>query len=168
MLRKVRALVIAAVTVALTAAASPAHGAPAACGLATAKKAVTATKLRMKLLGPGTVLVSPSSVDRVICHDFTRDGRADVAVTIASGGTAGDVGFAVFRSVPEGWQVALARDGYKIGLFRVGNDLVSSQPVYRKNDPNCCPTGGFDHQRFHWNGTRFVVARNWHTKAFHP
>jgi hypothetical protein len=168
MLRKVRALVIAAVTVALTAAASPAHGAPAACGPATAKKAVTATKLRMKLLGPGTVLVSPSSVDRVICHDFTRDGRADVAVTIASGGTAGDVGFAVFRSVPEGWQVALARDGYKIGLFRVGNDLVSSQPVYRKNDPNCCPTGGFDHQRFHWTGARFTVARNWHTKSFRP
>jgi hypothetical protein len=168
MLRKVRALVIVAVTAALTAAANPANGAPSACGLATAGKAITATKLRMKLIGPGTVRISPSSVDRVICHDFTRDGRIDVAVTIASGGTAGDVGFAVFRSVPGGWQVALARDGYKIGLFRLGGDLAGSQPVYRDNDPNCCPTGGFDHQRFHWNGARFVVVRTWHTKGFHP
>jgi len=70
--------------------------------------------------------------------------------------------------VPGGWQVALARNGYKVGLFRVGNDLASSQPVYKANDPNCCPSGGFDHQRFHWNGKRFVVARNWNTKTFHP
>ena len=64
-------------------------------------------------------------------------------MTIASGGTAGDVGFLVFRATPSGWQVALARDGYKVGLFRVGGDLVSSQPIYKANDPNCCPTGGF-------------------------
>jgi hypothetical protein len=168
MLRRVRALVIVAATAALAAVATPAHGSPTACGLAAAKKAVTATKLRMKLLGPDAVVISPSSVDGVICHDFTRDGRTDIAVTIASGGTAGDVGFAVFRSVADGWQVALARNGYKVGLFRIGNDLAGSLPVYKNNDPNCCPTGGFDHQRFHWNGKRFVVVRNWHTKAFHP
>ncbi len=89
-------------------------------------------------------------------------------VTIASGGTAGDIGFAVFRATPNGWRVVLARNGYKLGLFRMGGDLVSSQPVYRRNDPNCCPTGGFDHLRFHWNGVRFVVARSWHTKSFRP
>ena len=122
----------------------------------------------MTLLGTRAVRVSPSSADRVLCHDFTRDGRIDLAVTIASGGTAGDVGFAVFRATPGGWQVALARDGYKLGLFRAGGDLVSAQPVYRRNDPNCCPTGGFDHRRFHWNGKRFVVARSWHTRSYHP
>jgi hypothetical protein len=138
------------------------------CNLAAAKRAIAQTKLRMKLLGDSTVGVAPSSADQVLCHDFTRDGRTDIAVTIASGGTAGDIGFAVFRSTPAGWQVALARDGYKLGLFRVGRDLVSSQPIYEKNDPNCCPTGGFDHLRFHWNGKRFVVARSWHTRSFHP
>jgi hypothetical protein len=45
------------------------------------------------------------------------------------------------------WRVALARSGYKLGLFRLGGDLAGSQPIYRKNDPNCCPTGGFDHTR---------------------
>ena len=104
----------------------------------------------------------------MICFDFTRDGRRDVAVTIASGGTAGDIGLVVFRATSTGWRVALARDGYKLGLFRVGGDVVSSQPVYRKNDPICCPTAGFDHLRFHWNGVRFVIARSWHTKSFRP
>ena len=112
----------------------------------------------MALLDSST-RVDPNSADEVLCFDFTRDGRLDLAVTIASGGTAGDVGFAVFRATAGGWRVALARGGYKLGLFRVGGDLVSSQPVYRKNDPNCCPTGGFDHIRFHWNGVRFIVDR---------
>ena len=160
-------LLAAAALAALTVApANAAERAP--CNVATAKRAIAATKLRMKLLGDSTVRVAPWSADQVICHDFTRDGRTDIAVTIASGGTAGDVGFAVFRSTPDGWQVALARNGNKLGLFRAGGDLVSSQPIYRKDDPNCCPTGGFDHLRFHWNGKRFVVARSWHTRSFRP
>jgi hypothetical protein len=160
-------LLAAAALAALTVApANAAERTP--CNLAAAKRAIAATKLRMKLLGDSTVRIAPSSADQVICHDFTRDGRADLAVTIASGGTAGDVGFAVFRSTPNGWQVALTRNGYKLGLFRVGGDLVSSQPIYKQNDPNCCPTGGFDHLRFHWNGKRFVVARSWHTRSFRP
>ena len=158
-----RLLALAAVVFAVTTA--PAHAAKSRCSLATARSAIASTHLRMALLD-GPTRVDPNSADAVLCFDFTRDGRLDLAVTIASGGTAGDVGFVVFRATAGGWRVALARDGYKLGLFRVGGDVVSSQPVYRKKDPNCCPTGGFDHLRFHWNGVRFVVARNWHTKSF--
>jgi hypothetical protein len=147
---------------------APAHAARAKCGVATARAAIASTHLRMTLLGDSSTRVDPKSADEVLCFDFTRDGRLDLAVTIASGGTAGDIGFAVFRATATGWRVALARGGYKLGLFRVGGDVVSSQPVYGKNDPNCCPTGGFDHLRFHWNGVRFVVARSWHTKSFRP
>jgi hypothetical protein len=160
--------VLGVLVLALAAATAPAHAAQARCGLATARAAITSTHLRMKLLGDSTTRVDPKSADQVICFDFTRDGRLDVAVTIASGGTAGDIGFAVFRATAAGWRVALARDGYKLGLFRLRGDLVGSQPVYRKNDPNCCPTGGFDHVRYHWNGARFVVARSWHTRSFRP
>ena len=159
----------AALALALVAVpAAPADATNQPCNVAAARRAIAATHLKMKLLGDSTVRVAPSSADRVLCHDFTRDGRIDIAVTIASGGTAGDVGFAVFRAKPGGWAVALGRNGYKLGLFRVGGDLASSQPVYRKNDPNCCPTGGFDHLRFHWNGKRFVVARSRHTRSFRP
>jgi hypothetical protein len=122
----------------------------------------------MTSLGDSATRVDPKSADEVLCFDFRRDGRLDLAVTIASGGTAGGIGFAVFRATPSGWRAALARNGYKLGPFRVGGDLVSSQPVYRRNDPNCCPTGGFDHLRFRWNGVRFVVARSRHTKSFRP
>ena len=150
-----------AVALAAVACLAPSRAPGATCTVAGARQLVAS------LVGPGT-----RGADKVMCHDFTGDGRPDLAVTIASGGTAGDVGFAVFRSIAfkvgPGWQVALNRKGYKLGLFRVGDDLVSSQPIYRKNDPNCCPTGGFDHVRFHWNGRRFVVARSWHTRSFRP
>jgi hypothetical protein len=163
----VRLLGLAALLLAVSSVS--AHGAPrTACAQATARAAIGSTNLMMKLLGPDLVRVDPKSADQVICFDFTRDGRVDLAVSIASGGTAGDIGFVVLRRVPGGWRVALARDGYKVGLFRVGGDVVASQPVYRKNDPNCCPTGGFDHLRFHWNGRRFGVVRSWHTKSYRP
>jgi hypothetical protein len=160
-------LLLAAALAALAATAS-AQAAPAACGLGAAKAAIRSTNLKMNLLGGGATKVDPGSADKVICFDLTRDGKADMAVTIASGGTAGDVGFAVFRATPAGWVVALKSEGYKVGLWRVGGDLVSSQPIYKKNDPNCCPTGGFDHSRYHWNGRKFVIARNYHTSSYKP
>ena len=166
MLRIVRFLVFAVALAALT--VGPAHATRAACDHVAGRAAIAATHLRMTLLGDSPTRVDPNSADQVICYDFTRDGRLDLAVTIASGGTAGDIGFAVFRATAGGWRVALAQGGYKLGLYRAGGDLVSVQPIYRKNDPNCCPTGGFDHTRYHWNGTRFVVARAWHTKSFRP
>jgi hypothetical protein len=159
---------ILAAVLAAAAATTSAQAGNAACGPATARAAIKATHLRLKLLGDTAVPVSPSSADEVICFEFTRDGRLDLAVSIASGGTAGDVGFVVFRRTSAGWRVALSGAGYKLGLARIAGDLVETQPVYRKNDANCCPSGGFDHRRFHWNGSRFVVARLWHTKSFRP
>ena len=132
------------------------------CTIAAAKTVITRTHLKMQTIGDSATRVDPSSADELVCSGDT------MAVTIASGGTAGDIGFVLFRRTATGWRVALTRGGYKIGLFRAGADVVESQPVYRKNDPNCCPSGGFDHLRFHWNGTRFVAARSWHTKSFRP
>lgn len=150
---------------ALTASAS---AAPAACNAAAAKAAIRATHPKMDLLGGGLSAVDPASVDRVLCYDFTRDGRTDMAVTIASGGTAGDIGILVFRALPKGWAVALKHPGYKVGLFQVGGDVVTSQPIYKSNDANCCPTGGFAHDRYRWSGGRFVLLRSYHTKTYKP
>lgn len=155
---------LALLAVVAAAAAVPAHGSSQTCRVATARAAIASTRLRMTMLGPSAARVDPKSADRVICFDFTRDGRRDLAVTIASGGTAGDTGFVVFRATTAGWRVALAAGGYKLGIARSGHDLVVSQPVYRKADPNCCPTGGFDRKRYHWNGVRFVIARSWHVR----
>lgn len=161
---KLLAFVLAAA--ALT--AGPAHARRDACNRAAARAAITSTHLRMTLIGESPTRIDPSSADAVLCYDFTRDGRVDLAATIASGGTAGDIGYVVFRATASGWRVALARGGYKVGIARLGGDLVSTQPVYKLHDANCCPTGGFDHLRFHWTGTRFTVARSWHTKTPSP
>jgi hypothetical protein len=162
----VRLLVVALVLAA--AAVAPAQATHTACGAATARAAISATKVRVQTPGDSATRLDPKSVHQVICFDFTRDGRTDLAVSIASGGTAGDIGYVVFRGTPAGWRVALEGGGYKLALARAGSDLVETQPVYEKNDPNCCPTGGFDHQRFRWNGTKFALARAWHTKTFRP
>ena len=163
-------LVVFIALAATAVAASGAEAAPAAsCSRAAANAAIRQARPHITSLANTSMLVTPAMTDEVICFDFTRDGRTELAVTIASGGTAGDIGFAVLRATPTGgWRVGLARSGYKLGLFRLGDDVVSSQPIYRKNDPNCCPTGGFDHRRFHWNGARFVVAKRWHTTRYRP
>jgi hypothetical protein len=140
----------------------------ATCSHATARAAIRATKLRVPSLAGGSVVVTPTEVDGLICVDFTRDGRTDLAFTVASGGTAGDVAWVAFRRTQSGWRVAHSQGGFKLALDRVGLDLVDSQPVYEKKDPNCCPTGGSDHTRWHWNGTRLVVARSYHSNSSRP
>ena len=156
--------IVAAAVAAATASAAPA----ASCSRAAANTAIRQVKPHIAGLGDTPLLVTPANADELICFDFTRDRRTDLAVTVASGGTAGDIGWVVLRRTATGWRLALSRTGYKLGLFRLGSDLVSSQPVYARNDPNCCPTRGYDHERWHWNGSRFVKIRSWHTKSFRP
>ena len=146
------------------AAARPDASAP--CTRGAAKAAILASPA-LQPVWP--TLREGGGVDTLICHDLTRDGVADLAASVSSGGTAGDIAWVVFRKRAGRWTLALRQlQGYHFGLFRVGDDLVESTPVYRRSDPNCCPSGGFDHRRFHWNGARFVVAKRWHTTRFRP
>jgi hypothetical protein len=146
------------------AAARPGGSAP--CTRAAAKAAMLASP-PLRQVWP--TLRLGGGVGTLICHDLTRDGVPDLAATIFSGGTAGDIAWVVFRERAGRWTLAFRQlQGYHFGLFRAGGDLIESTPVYLKNDPNCCPRGGFDHRRFHWNGTRFVVAKRWHDTRFKP
>src|SRR4051812_47188094 len=104
-------------------------------------------------------------VDRVLCPDLDGDGVRDMAFSIASGGTAGDMWWVALRRVGGRWQVVKIGNGYKLGVAVHGGDVDVLQPVYRKNDPNCCPTGGVDHVRWRWNGVKLVVHRSWHTHS---
>jgi hypothetical protein len=157
---------LAAVLLAVPTTAARARS--ASCTRAVANRAIAQVKPRVAMLTTTPTLVTPSMADELICFDFTRDGRTDLAVTLASGGTAGDIGWLALVRTRIGWRLAHAQGGYKIGLFRVGGDIVDSQPIYDKKDPNCCPTGGFDHRRWHWNGLRFVEAPCLHTKSYRP
>ena len=162
-----RAALLVAVSLAALAAAgvAPGSGLATACSSASARAAIAASKPRLALTGPKQP-IAPSMADKVLCFDVTGDGHGDMAVTLFSGGTAGDVGWLLFAWNGTRWQLVATGSGYKLGLFRSGSKLLAVQPVYRTNDPNCCPTGGFDRTLYRWDGSRLVVARSWHTKTF--
>ena len=140
--------------------------APAAaltCSLAAAKAVVRSTHLTVpasQSISGGAYRISPGDLDGTICFPLPGDRRAMV-VTVGSGGTAGDIDWAVYVSDGNAWKLALVRGGYKLGLARKGADIVETDPIYKRNDPNCCPSGGFAHTRWHWDGRRFRVVRTW-------
>ena len=133
------------------------------CQPAVAKQQVLAQPALRPLVA--TVL-NGGGVDTLLCGDFTRDGRVDMAFTVFSGGTAGDTAWVVLQRTRSGWRVAF-KDlrTYKVRVQRTGTELVETTPVYGQDDPNCCPSGGFDHRRFRWNGRALAVVRSWHTKS---
>jgi hypothetical protein len=139
-----------------------------ACNTAAARAAVKSSRLTMpasQSISGEAYRISPNDVGGVICLPLPG-GRRAMVVTVASGGTAGDIAWAAYVAEPRGWRLSLVRGGYKLGLVRKGGDVVATDPVYKANDPNCCPSGGFVHQQWHWNGKRFVVVRTWHDSAY--
>lgn len=141
-----------------------------ACSKAAAKAAILASSLAQRWKDEARHKYGRhEGLAKVLCVDFSRDGRTDLAATFASGGTAGDIAWVAFRGAGTGWKLALARLQLDhLYLVRRRDDLIETQPVYRRTDANCCPTGGFDHVQWHWNGNRFVVARRWHTRRAAP
>jgi hypothetical protein len=139
-----------------------------ACNTAAARAVVRSSRLTVpasQSISGEAYRISPADVDGTICFRLPGGKRAMV-LTVASGGTAGDVDWAVYVSGPAGWALSLVRGGYKLGLGRKGADLVETDPVYKRNDANCCPSGGFVHTRWHWDGREFVVARTWHDAKY--
>lgn len=80
-------------------------------------------------------------VDDVVYGDFDGDGRDEAAVTLNSGGTAGNVGLLVYRQGGAGPELAAWRDGYKLWASAEGGQLLVREPIYAGWEPNCCPTG---------------------------
>ena len=142
----------------------------AACGIATARAAVKAVPLIVpasESISGESFRISPSDVDGVTCLRLPG-GVTAIVLTVASGGTAGDVNWAIYVKGKGPLRVGLVRGGYKLSLGRIGSDIVETDPVYKKNDPNCCPTGGFDHTQWRWTGTKWAVAKTWHNKTYNP
>ena len=100
----------------------------------------------------------------VICHDFTGDGRRDMAFAIASGGTGGAFKFAVYRRtrsrsrrLGRRFSKVIERGfGSKTQLRRRGRRLQVFNPIFRDGDPNCCPTGGAYVRSYRFTRTKAV------------
>jgi hypothetical protein len=131
------------------------------CSLAVARSAIRATRVRVPTLaGSGRDSLGradPALADRTACFGPV------LAVSIASGGTAGDTAWVAFVRTGSAWRVLAARSGYKLVIAARGRELEVVQPVYRRGDPNCCPTGGFDRVRYRYDGTKLAISRAWHT-----
>src|SRR2546422_190331 len=96
--------VLAATVAAGASTAAAGRGASAPCTRAAARTAILASPALRQVW---STLREGGGVDTLICHDFTRDGVADMAATVFSGGTAGDIAWMVFRKSAGRWVLAL-------------------------------------------------------------
>jgi hypothetical protein len=148
--------------------AVPAAAVSLTCSRATAKAVVKSSRLTIpasQSISGEAYRISPGDIGGTICIALPG-GKTAMVVTVASGGTAGDIDWAIYVGDGKGWKLSLVRGGYKLGLVRKGADIVETDPIYGKSDPNCCPSGGFAHTQWHWNGSRFVVVRTWHDSKY--
>jgi hypothetical protein len=145
-----------------TSAICVAAPAPAAV---TAPPLCTADSINQMLIAAGKLtqedVDNRAAVDLIRCGDITNDGTADALFTVASGGTAGDTRFGVFKGAPDGMSGSLIlwRQAYKVGVARHNRrsfDVI--QPHYANDDPNCCPSS-FRVRRYTWTGARFKTGK---------
>src|SRR5436305_9113140 len=117
-----RLAVLVAIVLAALAGAADARTQPQGCSKAAANAAIRASTLPADI--KDLTRQPLAGVDTLICRDLTRDRRADMAVTLASGGTAGDIAWAAFARTAGGWRLVGAnRSGYKLALAAVAGDL---------------------------------------------
>jgi hypothetical protein len=98
--------------------------------------------------------------EEIIFADLTGDGVDEAVVPISSGGTGGDIAYAVFSDrggaleellqvKPEAGRVTAAvEDGV----------LMDTQPIYAPEDPLCCPSQ-LRRTYYRWDGKELVVDR---------
>ncbi|MDQ3248925.1 MAG: LysM peptidoglycan-binding domain-containing protein [Chloroflexota bacterium] len=81
------------------------------------------------------------NLGQIVYGDFDGDCWEEAAIPLISGGTAGDIGFIVYRyGAPRPTLIAWG-DGYKLGLSVAANRLIVSNALYNGWEPNCCPSG---------------------------
>jgi hypothetical protein len=81
---------------------------------------------------------------RELVFGFENEGTGGVLDLDVVGGTGGLVGS----------QIAV----YKGAATLAGGRILTYHPIYREDDPNCCPTGGADRDAVALEGSRWVVV----------
>lgn len=105
---------------------------------------------------------------QVKCFDFTGDRRKDIVFTGWEFMNHGAHYWAAFRATRGNWtRVKFKRGccradpkvGAGIGINRFKRTIIVRQPVYRRDDPACCPSGGSKEGRWRWRNARLVLVR---------
>jgi hypothetical protein len=97
--------------------------------------------------------------ENVLYADLTEDGIDDAVVPIASGGTLGNLAFIVLTPTDSGTSVLLKEQPTQTGgiaLDVVDGKLITLEPVYGTDDPECCPTL-LRKTTYGWNGAALAL-----------
>jgi hypothetical protein len=94
-------------------------------------------------------------IAEVLCHDFTGHGQKDMVVFVQDGAQVTSEWLA-FRRHYSGWTLIFRRKTQAVDLGLAGGSIEEWEPIFRANDPDCCPSGGQTYRLFHWNGKQFV------------
>jgi len=94
----------------------------------------------------------------IIFADLTGDGVDEAVVPISSGGSGGDVAYAVFGyRGGDLEEIMVVKPAAGRVMVSVGSGvLVETQPVYAPEDPLCCPSQ-LQHTYYRWDGSKLVV-----------
>jgi hypothetical protein len=79
-------------------------------------------------------------IDAVEYGDLDGDGVEEAVLQVFSGGTAGNLGFLLYREGTPSPKLVLARTGYKLSATVEGTQLITYQANYVGFEPNCCPS----------------------------
>lgn len=96
--------------------------------------------------------------EEIIITDLTGDGAEEAVVPVSSGGTGGNIAYAVF-GYRDGDLEEILQVKPEAGRVMVSVEdgvLVETQPIYGPEDPLCCPSQ-LRHTYYRWDGDEFVV-----------
>ena len=110
-----------------------------------------------------TVIGSPSGVggfpltDMVVYGDWDENCVEEAAFPLESGGTAGVIGYLVYRAGSPQPHLIASGDGYKLSLSVSANRLIVTNALYAGWEPNCCPSG-FSHATYRLVGDALTLV----------
>lgn len=145
----VAVLAAAAAFAALTAAAGAAgRQAPTACS-----KAAATALVKQRGLDP---FLLPDPVLGVLCGAFTGPGSSAMVVMLGAPTCWSPQQWMVFTSANGAWNLVLTEHRFSFPVVAVGSTLRETNPVFRRGDPRCVPSGGKHSRIWRWDGSRLV------------
>jgi hypothetical protein len=102
-------------------------------------------------------LVGSPDLDHIVYVDVDKDGQEEAAIPLISGGTAGNIGFLLYRQAAPAPRLIGWQEGYKQGLKAVEGKLESTNALYSGWEPNCCPSG-FETLTYGLMGDKLIVV----------
>ena len=95
----------------------------------------------VKVIASGSTVGGFPVATSVVYGDFDGNCVEEAALPLDSGGTAGQIGYLVYRLGSSHPNLIAWGEGYKLGLSATANRLIVSNAVYQGWEPNCCPSG---------------------------